>query len=173
MALSPRRYTQQEIDNLIACPKVVSEPPKRDMKLDRGHFRKDMRVKSTDDKLEFRVFMRRSQDLPENFSIGLAFLAKDGSGELILLRCNEPHGGYNDAFDPGHPHWDYHVHRASAEMIDAGLRPEKAATANMDFASYEEAEQYFLRATNVIDARTYFGDLAQGILPFPDEETTR
>jgi hypothetical protein len=105
MATSPRRYTQQEIDDLIACPKVVSEPPKRDMKLDRGHHRNDMRLKSTDGKLEFRVFMRRSEDLPENFSVGLAFLAKDGSGEVVLLRCNGPHGGYNDSFDEDHPHW--------------------------------------------------------------------
>ena len=172
MAVSPRRYTQQEIDDLIGCPKVVSEPPKREMKLDRGHFRNDMRLKSTDDKLEFRVFMRRSEDLPENFSIGLAFLAKDGSGEVVLFRCNGPHGGYNDAFDPDHPHWDYHAHRASAEMIEAGLRPERAATINRDFASYEEAVQYFLRATNIADARTYFADLAQGILPFPAEEPT-
>ena len=128
---------------------------------------------SADHKLEFRVFMRRSEDLPENFSIGLAFLAKDGSGEVVLLRCNGPHGGYNDSFDPDHPHWDYHVHRASAEMIEAGLRPEKAATINRDFASYEEAVQYFLRVTNITDARTYFADLAQGILPFPDEEPTQ
>lgn len=172
MAASPRRYTQQEIDDLIGCPKVVSEPPKRDMKLDRGHLRNDMRLKSADGKLEFRVFMRRSEDLPENFSVGLAFLAKDGSGELVLLRCNGPHGGYNESFDPDHPHWDYHVHRASAEMIDAGLRPERTATINRDFASYEEAVQYFLGATNITDARTYFADLAQGILPFPTEEPT-
>ena len=173
MATLPRRYTQQEIDDLIACPKVVSEPPKREMKLDRGHFRNDMRLKSTDGKMEFRVFMRRSEDLPENFSIGLAFLAKDRSGEVVLLRCNGPHGGYNDSFDADHPHWDYHVHRASAEMIEAGLRPERAATINRDFASYEEAVQYFLRATNITDARTYFADLAQGILPFPNEEPTK
>jgi hypothetical protein len=101
------------------------------------------------------------------------FLAKDGSGEVVLLRCNGPHGGYNDSFDPDHPHWDYHVHRASAEVIDAGLRPERTATINRDFASYEEALQYFLRATNITDARTYFVDLAQGILPFPDEEPTQ
>ena len=173
MAVSPRRYTQQEIDDFIGCPKVVSEPPKREMKLDRGHFRNDMRLKSSDDKLEFRVFMRRSEDLPENFSIGLAFLAKDGSPEVVLLRCNGPHGGYNDAFDPDHPHWDYHVHRASAEMIEAGLRPERTATINRDFASYEEAVQYFLRAANITDARTYFADLAQGILPFANEEPTQ
>jgi len=49
MAVSPRWYTQQEIDDSIGCPKVVSEPPKRDTKLDRRrHFRIDMRLKSSD-----------------------------------------------------------------------------------------------------------------------------
>jgi hypothetical protein len=38
--------------------------------------------------LEFRAFLRRSEDLPENFSIGLVFLPKDGTGEVPLLRCN-------------------------------------------------------------------------------------
>ena len=170
MPAEPRRYSQDEIDNLIGCAKVVSEPPKRDLKLDRGHFRNDMRLKSTDGKLDFRVFMRRSEDLPENFSVGLAFLPKDGTGEVLLLRCNGPHGGYNDSFDPEHPHWDFHVHRASAEMIEAGQRPEKAAAVNRDFASYEEAVQYFLRTTNVTDARTYFADIAQGTLPFAEQE---
>ena len=173
MAIPKRQYTQQEIDDLIACPKVISEAPKREMKLDRGLFRNDMRLKSTDEKMEFRVFMWRSEDLPENFSIGLAFLAKDGSGEVVLLRCNGPHGGYNGSFDPGHPHYDYHVHRASVEMIEAGMRPESAAAISNDFASYEGALLYFLRATNVTDARTYFADHAQGILHFPDKEPAK
>ncbi len=116
--------------------------------------------------------MRRSEDLPENFSIGLVFLPMDGSGELMLLRCNGPHGEYNDNFDPAHPHWDFHVHRGSAEMIDAGLRPEKAATKSKDFASYEEALQYFLRETNITNARMYFADPAQGLLAFRFEEPT-
>lgn len=58
-------------------------------------------------------------------------------------------------------------------MIEAGLRPERTATINRDFASHEEAVQYFLRATNITDARKYFADLAQGILPFPAEESTQ
>ena len=173
MALAPRSYTQQELEDLIGCPKIVSEPPKEQMKPDRGHLRNDMRLKSVEGDREFRVFLRRSVDLPENFSIGLVYLPEDGTGEVVLLRCNGPHGGYNDSFDPEHPHWDCHVHRATGQMIEAGLRPERAATINRDFASYEEAVQYFLRVTNITDARTYFADLAQGILPFPDEETTQ
>lgn len=159
-----RHYTQDEIEELIVCPKFVSEPPRKEMRQDRGHFRNDMRLKSTDEKYEFRVFIRRNEDFPENFSIGLAFLPKDGTGELILLRCNGPHGAFNDHFDPEHPHFDFHVHRASASMIEAGLRAEKFGEVNRDFASYEEALQYFVRNANITDARTYFGDTAQGKL---------
>ena len=170
MPIEPRRYNQEEIDELIACPKTVSEPPRREMKQDRGHFRNDLRLKSTDQKCEFRAFMRRSEDFPENFSIGLAFLPKDGTGELVLLRCNGPHGAFNDAFDPDHPHFDFHVHRASAAMIDTGLRAEKSATVNRDFASYEEALQYFVRSANITEATVHFGNIAQGKLLLVEEE---
>jgi hypothetical protein len=170
MGLAPRSYSQQELDALIACPKVVSEAPKREMSLDRGHFRNDMRVKSVEGDLEFRVFMRRSEDLTENFSIGLAFLPKDGTAEIVLLRCNGPHGGYNDCFDADHPHWEFHVHRATAETIEAGLRPEKPATVNRDFASYQEALQYFLRVTNIIDAMTCFPNMMQTSFKFDEED---
>ena len=54
-------------------------------------------------------------------------------------------------------------------MIDAGLRPEKAAAVCLDFASYEEALQYFLKAVNVTDAMTHFPDLAQRRFPFAEE----
>ena len=65
------------------------------------------------------------------------------------------------------------MHRAHAEMIEAGLRPEGVATTAKDFASYEEAVQYFLRAANIKDAEVYFPNPAQGKLPFPGEEPTQ
>lgn len=169
MSLAPRRYTAEELEDLIGCPKTVSEAPRQQMKLDRGHFRNDMRVKSIEGDREFRVFLRRSEDFPESFSIGLAFVPKDGTGEVVLLRCNGPHGGYNDSFDPAHPHWEHHVHQATAAMIEAGLRPEKAATVSRDFASFEEAVQYFLRVTNVQDGMSYFPQIMQRAFPFAEE----
>lgn len=45
------------------------------------------------------------------------------------------------------PDWDCRVHRASAETIEAGLRPESAATINRDYASYEETARHFPRGT--------------------------
>ena len=55
-------------------------------------------------------------------------------------------------------------------MIEAGLRPEEAAAVNRDFASYDEALQYFLRTTNITNAVDHFADIAQLKLPFTDEE---
>lgn len=102
MAVSPRRYTQDEIDDLIALPKIVTDPPRRDIRLDRGHQRNDFRLTDGDGKLHFRAFLRRNEDFPENFSIGLVFLPGDVSGELPLLRCNGPHGTTNESLDPDH-----------------------------------------------------------------------
>lgn len=49
MSIAQRRYSQAEIDDLIVCPKVFSEAPRREMKLNRGHFKSDVRVKSVDE----------------------------------------------------------------------------------------------------------------------------
>jgi len=172
MSLAPRRYTAEELEELIACPKTVSEAPRQDLKLDRGPFRNDMRVKSIEGDREFRIFLRRSEDFPENFSIGLVYLPKDGTGEVALLRCNGPHGGYNDAVDPEHPHWEHHVHQATAAMIEAGLRPEKEATESRDFASFEEALEYLLRVTNVRDGLSHFPKIMQRTFQFVEEPPT-
>jgi hypothetical protein len=53
-------------------------------------------------------------------------------------------------------------------MIEAGQRADKLAAASPDFASYEEALEYFLRATNVIDAWTHFTSVSQRQLAFDD-----
>jgi hypothetical protein len=55
-------------------------------------------------------------------------------------------------------------------MIEAGQRPEKLAAASREFASYEEALQYFLRTTNILDASAHFAAIAQGVLPFVEKD---
>ena len=55
-------------------------------------------------------------------------------------------------------------------MIEAGLRAEKSATVNREFASYEEALRYFVRSANVTNATAYFDGMAQGKLAFLEED---
>lgn len=145
-------YSQKEINDLIVCPKMISEPPKREMKLIGADWRNDMKLIASDGTLgEFSVFMRKSEDFPENFSIGLIYHSKDERGEIGLIRCNGPHGDYNGgkSGDEDHPHWDYHIHTASERALDAGERAEKYAVKTSEYASFEEAVQYFVKTVNL------------------------
>jgi len=61
-------YTQAEIDARISCSKNVSEPPKKHRKLVGADYRNAMKlVASSIGDGEFGVFMRQSEDFPENF----------------------------------------------------------------------------------------------------------
>ena len=42
-----KTYSQEEIDSLISCPKVIAEPPKREMRSERGSKRNNMELRST------------------------------------------------------------------------------------------------------------------------------
>ncbi len=85
----------------------------------------------------------------------------DGRPELRLLRCNGKHGQFNrgnNAFDPSHPHWDFHVHRVTQDALDSGCDAEKNATVATEFASLKEAVQYLLKTVNLSpkDATKHF-----------------
>jgi hypothetical protein len=167
-----KTYSQEEIDSLIACPKVITEPPKREMRTERGSRRNNMTLRSKDGDLEFSVFMRINEDFHENFSIGLNYSPRDERGTLCLLRCNGPHGdflGYSPS--PG-SHFLYHVHRAKAENIEAGLRAEYGAEPAEGYASYREALVFFLKEVNVVNSGEYFPELSQPMLPLnlPEKE---
>ena len=64
-----RVYTQAELDDLIAAPKIITEAPKKAMRLERGSRRNDMRLRSEDESMDFTAFMRINDTFPENFSI--------------------------------------------------------------------------------------------------------
>ena len=72
----------------------------------------------------------------------------------------------NGRLDPKHPHWGFHIHEATAEALDSGFRAEKNAVKTGEYASFEEAIQYFLKRVNLkrTEAEKHFPDLVQGIL---------
>jgi len=162
-------FSQDEIDALISCSKGISEAPKREMRLDGAHLRNTAKLIALDNtKGEFIVFMRQSEDFPENFSIGLSYSPCDGRETIKLLRCNGKHGDYNGSFDQDHPHFDFHIHQASEKAIEAGYLPEKFATKTTEYASFEEAIQCFVKAINLNarDAEKYFPPNSQLIFSF-------
>ncbi len=151
--------TPEEIERLIRCPKVISDPPKKEMAEDRGSLRNSMRLTAKEGQGEFLAFMRKNADFSENFSIGLDYCPRDGSGRVCLLRCNGPHGEWIDDFHDLHPHYGYHIHRARAENIEAGFRAERGAEVTGEYVSYEEALRHFVRLCNIEEAGKYFPEL--------------
>ena len=163
--------TEEQIANLIRCPKRVSEPPKRERRTVKGSFRNDMELVSLDGGVAFTVFMRQSVRFPEDFSIGLTCKLKD-TPRFNIFRCNGPHGDHRDIV-PAHPHFRYHPHLVSAEDINDGIFVERHGTALDVYASYRDAVYYFLKHINLDDAdkQKYFPRAELALPLFPDEDS--
>ncbi|QMV19333.1 hypothetical protein GOB94_12050 [Granulicella sp. 5B5] len=152
--------TDTEIQRLLNLPKQISDPPSKNWRTEDLHRRKDFRLVSKDGDVRFRAFARQHVRFPENFSVGLEYEPDDGTDSVILIRCNGPHGDFNRAINPLHPHYHPHIHIATAEAIDAGQRAECHAEITTEFASIKEAIRYFLNAVAVDanDQSRYFSD---------------
>ncbi len=165
-------YSQTELDYLITCPKRITDPPRREMKMEEGYSRNDFRAESMEGGHCFYVFLRRNERFPENFSIGLDYDPPIG-GRVALLRVNGPHGDYNRSFDPAHPHSDTHVHWVNAEDVELGIQKLRRAKAVKEYASFEEAVWYFLKLARIPGDGEFFDHIGQMDLPFEDPETMK
>lgn len=167
-----KAYSQEELDSLISCQKVIIEPPQKEMRSDKGHRRNSMELRSIQNDTEFSVFMRINEYFAENFSIGLDYSPKDERGTLCLLRCNGPHGGFVGDTPNTQSHFRYHIHRAKAKNLEAGLRAEHGGEPTEKYASYKDALDFFLQEINVVNALEFFPELSQPMLPLnlPDKE---
>lgn len=152
-----RQYSDEEIGDLISCPKVISDPPKRHNVLEGGHNRNDMKLTSEGGDKVFSVFMRINVEFPENFSIGLVYHPKDERGTLTLIRMNGPHGEFltSSGVSPD-SHCLYHCHLAKPSNIQSGRLPEWGGDPVTCYASYEQALYCFLSVANIRDADIHF-----------------
>jgi hypothetical protein len=166
-----RGLTDSQLDILVRCPKVINDPPRREMRVERGTLRNDMRLVSEDGEHEFSAFMRVNEDFPENFSIGLSYVPKDGTGAVCLLRCNGPHGNFVGEGSNTQSHFLYHIHVATEANLDAGLRGHRGARRTDSYASFRGALLFFLEHTGVREAANFFPGLLQLELQFADQQT--
>lgn len=136
-------YTENEISALIGCRKTIKEPPRREMK---RHRRNDLVVVS-DNGMNFDAFIRQSLDFVEDFSIGLVCHALDGK-RITLVRYNGQHEQSPELFG-SHPHFSYHIHRATAGNLAAGRFEKHPGEVTNRYASLDEAIGDFMTTTNI------------------------
>lgn len=138
-----------EISQLISKPKRISDPPSKTWREKPFQRRKDFRLEAIDGSGKFRAFARQSSMYPENFSIGLEFEPENGDDSMILIRCNGPHGDFNNRVNPEHHHFHPHVHRASSAALEKNERAEKYAIRTDQFVTFEQAMRFFLEIINL------------------------
>jgi hypothetical protein len=139
-------FTALIIDELISCEKKVVEAPAREFKEENRHRRKDMRLQDIrDEKRVFSVFIRQSLEFAEDFSLGLVYLSEDGK-RMTVIRYNGQHDQSNDPYDQAKTHFQYHIHKATAENLNNGRYDKHPASASLDYASFVEATTAFLQA---------------------------
>jgi hypothetical protein len=144
-------YTDEYIEELITCSKRITEPPPKEMKKERGHWKKSFGLESEDGEHRFTAFIRYNDEFNENFSVGLVYNPRDRRDKIHLLRCNGPHGGTIE--------WDHHdkphIHRAKLEMVNQELNSETYIEITNRYTSRQEALQYFLRRVNIKGAAEF------------------
>jgi hypothetical protein len=161
-------YTQAYLEQLITCAKEVLGAPRKDMVLVHGSWRNDMELQALEGRHRFHVFMRRNDDFTDEFSIGLEFLPADGTPRFALMRCNGPHGHVAGVAD--HPHYDFHIHKADAFLLESGESPLRKQEHTEAYGSYEQALRYFLTTVNIQLWERYFPRLARQLGLFETRE---
>lgn len=137
-------FTAARIDELIACEKRVTVPPAREFREEYRHRRKDFRLEAVGDPpRSFGAFMRQSLEFAEDFSLGLVYLSEEGK-RMTLIRFNGQHDQSNDPYDLAKAHFQYHVHRATADNLNNGRYGKHPAAVTRTYASFPEAMQSFL-----------------------------
>lgn len=138
--LSLIMYTDAILRELIAMPKAIIDAPKL-VKESRATFiKKGFTMSSIDDKYSFNGFITQNRVFTENFSVGLVYNPKNEKGSIVLLRVNGAHGGTD--IDSHHAHC--HIHTATAERINSGLKPEGHIEITTAYAMLEDAIQFYL-----------------------------
>lgn len=160
-----RTFTDAELAALIACSKQVLNPPRREMRLEGKMKRNDMTLQSAEGKHSFRVFLRQSDEFPENFSIGLMYAPGEEPGSFQLIRYNGQHGG-----ERVHPHHAvFHIHRSKADDINAGILEPRHIEQSTAYASFRQALAHFCAIIRLEKPDDYFPGLSQTLM-FPEDE---
>ena len=146
----------RDIQYLISCEKIFSNPPKRPVFSERDITQR-FEVYSKAENLKFNIFIAYSARLPQDFSLGLMY---DG---LLLIRCNGYHGTTRNGYFNGSNHHAYpHAHLLTMDDIEngRGKKPSHIEDMSGHYMNLLTAEAYFFNRCNILNAERYF-DIAQ------------
>ncbi len=142
--------TQEDLDAIIHCEKIITVNPKKKFYTDRRGLhikRNDFSCESVDGQYKFKVFMRINDLIANGFSIGLVW--KSENKEINLVRFNGAHVHKNKDID-NKIFNTFHIHIANIIQLNKGLC-NKFDAIEGTYISYESALAEFLNFCNIKD----------------------
>ena len=140
-----RLYTEEDLAELRAMPKRATNPQARWLdkpKAMPSHRQRNIQVQGKGD-AHFAIYQRESLLDPSDFSCGIRYYGI-GNTPLALARYNGPSHIHGDI------HYRTHIHRATADAISAGRRPESQAVETDRYATLEGATACLLEDFHVV-----------------------
>lgn len=148
--------TDQDIEMLIKCQKVIRIKPRRLPEEIDGSFRNKFDLSSDESGFDFSVFTRQLIKFSEDFSIGL-MLKHPEFGDVTLLRCNGFHGPTAKGKYEIEHHRQAHLHKMSASQIEKGfcLNP-KIIDVTTEYHDFDSAMLFFCEYCGIIGYEEYY-----------------
>ena len=117
-----------------------------------------MIAESEDKKQQFKIFVRINERFPEDFTVGLIYVNSEGR-DIVLYRCNGPHGDFTDNFLEGKHHFGYHIHRVKSG--GAAMMPELTDS----FGTFRETLEFFFKRCSLSGGERYIKSLMRNTSP--------
>ena len=154
----------EKIQELISCPKIIVEKPRRTFKIKGMHKENEFVLRELDSDTKFVVRMRKHTEFIENFSIMLEFYSRELEKDIKLVRFNGPHLSIHRNMVINNNTWTHksHIHIATWEAIEAGYSPENYAEVTEEYQIFSEALISFWKRVNIVDSiDKYFPNIKQ------------
>lgn len=139
------RYSDQEIEELVAEPKVL--PPDWDSRVQlrpkRGHKERELDVQGTSGTL-FRLILRHSDYNVLDFSVILAVQPEDTNQLFRLRRYNGKSHEHTNKIE-GETFYGFHIHKATERYQELGGREDAYAERTEDYQDFHMALRCLLR----------------------------
>lgn len=145
--------TESLLSEVINCNKIAIKADRKRMVKTNRHKRNVIYLISNDQKYEFKLFLRQSEEFIEDFSVGLiwtnpAAYINISKNSVILIRCQGPHDGKAPLGTD--IHHDFHVHYITLDDFRERRFQKPSGRMTTDkFMSFAQAISYFVKTFNV------------------------
>lgn len=154
--------TDDKIDELLKCPKRLTNPQAR-AKMKEGHNQINYKVVSTDkNDHQFELYKRQNlrEGMEDDYSCGLSWVAPNGDS-LTLRRYNGPNHNHPNHLEKEKLGYICHIHQATEKYIKANRKAEGFAESTERYETLEGAIHCLVNDCNITGIQTEPDDTDQ------------